>query len=90
MKVVQERLGHRYFAVAADIYSHVRPDLPAKGCWLVWRGIACSCGPKSDISSAPQLERGKCTGGRSTANSPCNFADMVQPRHDKAPDKRIH
>jgi integrase len=27
MKVVQERLGHSSFAVTADIYSHVAPDL---------------------------------------------------------------
>lgn len=27
MKVVQERLGHSSFAITADIYSHVAPDL---------------------------------------------------------------
>ena len=27
MKVVQERLGHSTFAITADIYSHVSPDL---------------------------------------------------------------
>lgn len=27
MKVVQERLGHSSYAITADIYSHVAPDL---------------------------------------------------------------
>jgi CHC2 zinc finger/Phage integrase family len=30
MKVVQERLGHSSFAVTADIYSHVAPDLQSQ------------------------------------------------------------
>jgi integrase len=30
MKVVQDRLGHTSFAVTADIYSHVAPDLQAQ------------------------------------------------------------
>jgi integrase len=30
MKVVQERLGHSSFAVTADVYSHVAPDLQAQ------------------------------------------------------------
>jgi integrase len=30
MKVVQERLGHSSFAITADVYSHVAPDLQSQ------------------------------------------------------------
>jgi hypothetical protein len=49
MKVVQERLGHSSFAVTADIYSHVAPDLQEQAAGLF--GAALRGGPEPRLTS---------------------------------------
>jgi integrase len=52
MKVVQERLGHSTFAITADIYSHVAPDLQEQAAGLF--GAALRGGPDSDGEELPK------------------------------------
>jgi hypothetical protein len=49
MNVVQERLGHSSFAVTADIYSHVAPDLQELAAGLF--GAAVRGGPEPRLAS---------------------------------------
>lgn len=59
MKVVQERLGHSSFAVTADIYSHVSPDLQEQAAGLFGAVLRRESGGKNGgkTGKRPQSER---------------------------------
>jgi integrase len=57
MKVVQERLGHSSFAVTADIYSHVAPDLQEQAAGLLGAALRGGADPRLTTKLASRRKR---------------------------------
>jgi hypothetical protein len=64
MKVVQERLGHSSFAITADIYSHVAPDLQEQAAGLLGAALRSGVDPRLATKLA---SKGKGKGKGNTA-----------------------
>lgn len=67
MKVVQERLGHSSFAVTADVYSHVAPDLQQQAAGLFGAALRTGADP-SQRSLSRSRRRRAAEGGRTQGN----------------------